>query len=167
MLARVFRRSAISLTVIFLALAGCAAEGNTASPPVVTVTPSQTPTATPTDFTISGSVLLNEEEVTVYDEEDDTCILPSGYQDLPGAQVTVTDEAGTVLALGELDTGVAGGKVTDDDGEVVDLATNCTFDLKIDGVPDGGSIYGVEVASRGVVNFRRAQLDAKIELTLG
>jgi hypothetical protein len=85
-----------------------------------------------------------------------------GYDDIrEGAQVTVTDRDGAVLALGRLLAGV----VTDDPR--LEGAKTCVFGFTVLAVPAGKGIYGVEVAHRGIVRFEEAKLAAAIGLTLG
>lgn len=78
-----------------------------------------------------------------------------GYADVrAGAPVTVKDSAGKTLALGQLGTGKAEGKV-------------CRFDFTVGGVPSGEEIYGIEVGRRGVVQYTEDQMREPIVLSLG
>jgi hypothetical protein len=69
-----------------------------------------------------------------------------GLDDLgPGTQVTVTNQSGTVVGLGELDNGVLKGSVT------------CVFRFKVKNLPRS-TFYAVEVAERGKVRYAFARL---------
>ncbi len=73
-----------------------------------------------------------------------------------GAAVTVTDETGKVVALGELSP-----------GRTTQVRIECTFDMIVFKVPPGHGFYGVEISHRGVVRFAEAKLRERIGLTLG
>jgi hypothetical protein len=88
------------------------------------------------------------------------CDPPAGYDDVPGGQVTFTDETGRVLAAAPLDMGVteqpAGGGFP-----------RCAFTFRAD-VQAGHRLYGVEVGQRGKVTFTARQLAAsELEMSLG
>jgi hypothetical protein len=77
-----------------------------------------------------------------------------GWNDImAGAQVTVTDAAGSTVAITQLSEGIG---TTD----------SCDFDWSAQ-VPAGAKFYGVEVAHRGRVQFTPQQLvtDASTSLT--
>ncbi len=85
-----------------------------------------------------------------------TCATRGGYTDIrEGAQVTITDPAGTTIAVGELQ-----------EGRFVDGA-GCAFDFDIPGVPPGHEFYGVEVAHRGRLQYPAAKLPEVLRMTLG
>jgi hypothetical protein len=72
-----------------------------------------------------------------------------------GAQVTVTDAAGKVVALGRLGPGkLHGGGI-------------CQWQFVVSGVPRGQDFYGVEIAHRPRVSYTEADLSSPISLTLG
>lgn len=71
-----------------------------------------------------------------------------------GAQVVVTDAAGTTLALGKLGAGVS--QAVDDPTEKYD----CRFPFTINGIPGGQSRYGVQVADQDAVRMTAAQMRA-------
>ena len=93
-----------------------------------------------------------------------TCFTGSGYTDIKtGTQVSVTDAAGDVVALGELGYGVAKDTYPQLPGTDV-----CRFDFRIEGIPGkDGDIFGVEVANRGSVNFKAAGKTTPVSLNLG
>jgi hypothetical protein len=87
------------------------------------------------------------------------CVGTGGFSDItPGAEVTVSDGSGKVLAIGALDGGDAGG------------TSDCVFSWIASGVPKA-SFYKIEVSHRGGVTFSYADLSAQnwsgIGLTLG
>jgi hypothetical protein len=93
---------------------------------------------------------------------DTRCYGQRGYDDIRGgAQVTVTDPDGKVIALGKLDEGRA--TVGSDQ-----RATKCVFQFKVEGVPTGQGFYGVEVSHRGVLRDSEADIRSKqLNFTLG
>jgi hypothetical protein len=88
----------------------------------------------------------------------DPCAGSGGYSDItPGAQVAVADQAGTVLAVGQLDGGRSDGRY------------GCDFDFAIPGVGPA-TVYEVTVSHRGAVDFTIAQMEADswmVQLSLG
>lgn len=91
--------------------------------------------------------------------EADCDTTDTGYDDISsGAQVTVTDPAGTVLAVTQLGTGAVG-----DEG-------NCSWPFTISAVPEGSKFYQIHIGNqaRGEVSFTRDQLaEGPASLTLG
>jgi hypothetical protein len=100
---------------------------------------------------------------------DTTCETRGGYSDVGiGMQATVHDPSGTVIGFStfedvgvstETEIGPLGGPIP----------TECTFTTIARSVPDAPS-YGIEVGSRGTVQFRQADLAAHnwaAELSLG
>jgi hypothetical protein len=86
------------------------------------------------------------------------CYTGGGYDDIQsGAQVTVKDESGTVIALGALDPGHS------DDV----LSRTCVFGFVAADVPGGKSFYTVEVAHRGELKYTPEEAARPLELTLG
>lgn len=81
----------------------------------------------------------------------------AGYSDIhPGAQITVTDEAGRVLGLGQLEPGraVPGGA--------------CVLPFTVRDVPADRPFYGVEIVHRGIVRYPAATVaSGKVRVTLG
>jgi hypothetical protein len=75
------------------------------------------------------------------------CAPDTGYTDLPGAQVVVTDDAGHTLAVGHLDQG----SYRDDE---------CSFAFTVAGIPAGRKFYGITVSHRGTLTYTEAQLTA-------
>ena len=83
------------------------------------------------------------------------CAGSGPYGDIvPGATVTITDAAGTTVALGSLGTG--------------NVTTNktCGFPFALS-VPAGKGFYGIEVSHRGRLQLTEAKLAGPIQLTLG
>lgn len=89
--------------------------------------------------------------------------LSRGYADITeGAQITVTNQGGDVVAIGKLGAGkVAVHPVYGDPAKI------CVFPIQVTGVPTGLSLYGVEVSHRGVVRFSELDLMRPIVLKLG
>jgi hypothetical protein len=86
----------------------------------------------------------------------EVCSGSGGYRDIQaGAQVVVTDAAGTVVAVGSLSVGIA------------ETFMICRFGFGVAGVPAGRGFYGVEVTHRGQVRYAEADLKSPIEVTLG
>jgi hypothetical protein len=88
----------------------------------------------PGTLTITGSLRINDSF-----RPDDDCVGIDGFSDIRGgAQVTVTDARGTVVAIGALGAGVMAGN-----------GTFCTFRFTVKNVPSGKGFYGIEVSHRG------------------
>jgi serine/threonine-protein kinase len=82
------------------------------------------------------------------------CRVKDGYEDLrTGASVVVTDAEGDVVGVGSL-------------VDVDRSAEECRYSFEIANVPEGSAAYGVEVGSRGLVRYTRAELDDPILLPL-
>lgn len=137
-----------------VAMIGC----TTTATPVPTLSPSPTAAPTPTvaptpSPTVSAHDIGGTLTFNGFDGQ-------AGYEDInPQAQVTLTDQAGTVLAVTQLGT------------ETPLTATSVpTFTFDFGPVPDGPTFYSVEVSHRGKVTDSAAQLAADgwvFSLTLG
>ena len=105
--------------------------------------PTATPT-TPAPIEVDGDLELMEEGR--HPKFGRQCAAKSaGYDDITaGAQVTVTNEAGTVLAVGTLQNGTGTG-------------TGCKFPFTVT-VPPGHQFYGFEISHRGVIRYSEEQL---------
>lgn len=116
-----------------------------------TATPSSTLGQT---MNVRGAVKLR---VGQYFAAGNSCAGDGGYRDLaPGAQVTVTDETGKILAVGRITTGA--GSAT----------SGCTLLFEVDNVPRGAAFYGVEVSHRGRIQKTEAAILAgPLEFTIG
>lgn len=123
--------------------------------PAPAAPPAAAPAAT---LTAAGSVVLNHSQFSWNGLADPTCQGWQGFSDVAGgAQVTVTDAAGKVLAIGTLDHGVATG-ITTADVNGLPRAELCTLLFTVTGLPQGVGPYGVEVAHRGVVRYDEGHL---------
>jgi len=82
-----------------------------------------------------------------------------GYDDVQeGAQVTVSNSSGNVLAVGRLENGIYNGG-----------SMHVTFEFTVDDLPDA-AIYQVEVAHRGALTYSKRDLTVRgwtVDLTLG
>jgi hypothetical protein len=98
----------------------------------------------PTSYTLQGSITLATTSSfgsANYTSSGGTCHGTNGYNDMTaGAGVNVYNAQGTVVALGQLETG----SVT---------AGGCTFSFSAPGVPDDGGIVQVEVSHRGRISL--------------
>jgi len=159
------RRAGLALVVV-LALAGC---GSSQAAAPSSSAPSTSPQTT---TTIKGyiSVLIDPRRASdLLDDDDEATIgeLPcspkAGYDDIrAGAQVTVTDESGTVLGLGSLtESGLWA-----EEPDTLLILSDCRFDFEV-AVPEGAKFFGVEVAHRGVVRYTAEQAKDELHLTLG
>lgn len=83
--------------------------------------------------------------LTVFDE--DGCNFGWGYDDVPGAIVTVSMD-GVPIAFDQL-------PLFGDDGIVY-----CEFEVSVAGVPTDGNIYEIEIGRRGKAVMSRAELIA-------
>lgn len=117
------------------------------------------------DFTLHGSLTLHLGAFQWNHAADGStpCIGFQGYSDITaGAPVVITDQAGTVVATGQLQQGSA----------TVDTSTGhaigCTLSFAVPGVPGGRSFYGVAVSHRGTQTYSAADARAgAVSLSLG
>jgi hypothetical protein len=118
--------------------------------------------SSPAAFEVDGVLTLKPGQFLA--DNGTSCEGKDGYDDLAlGAQVSVTDAAGAVVALGKIDAM----SYTDDPGGD-GLGGTCDLKFSIPGVPAGKSFYGVEVSHRGAVKFEEANLKAgPVQLTVG
>lgn len=116
----------------------------------------------PKNHTIEGKVvLLGSITDMTGEDKGDACHGLGGYTDMTaGADVTVKDGHGDLLATGEL----SGGRIS----ESIDTLSSCEFTFEVK-VPDA-DFYSIEVSSRGEVDFSKKDLasnDWTAELSLG
>jgi hypothetical protein len=114
-------------------------------------------------LSLIGSVRLSSPDAFEADRNTSppACRGTGGYDDITeGAQVTVYDSAGKIVATDQLGAGTPG-------GQALDLPpSNCTFPITMK-VP-GSDFYAVEVSHRGKVTFSRAQVESgDVALTIG
>jgi hypothetical protein len=150
-----------------VALTGCGASD--AAAPSSSSGVSSTPATT---MTIKGyiSVPIDPRRASDLREDDGEatlgelpCAPKAGYDDIRAdAQVTVTDESGTVLGLGFLTE--SGLWVEQPDTLLI--LSECRYDFSVS-VPEGAKFLGVEVAHRGVVRYTAEQAQDELHLTLG
>lgn len=107
---------------------------------------------------VTGVITLKRGQFVWLSQSSPTCEGLQGYADIrPGAQVTVTDAAGKVIAVGSVDVGTAQG-ITAPDANGLQRATTCVLPFRVTGVPHGVGPYGVEVSHRGVLHYDEAKL---------
>jgi hypothetical protein len=106
-------------------------------------------------FTIHGSVTLLPGAYVP--DGNGGCTTSGGYSDISaGTAVTIGDQTGTTIAVGQLQAGRAAG-----DGE-----QGCTFDFDVQ-TTGIHTLYTVTVSHRGTQTFTSVQADQGIALTLG
>jgi hypothetical protein len=119
-------------------------------------------TATPTTTTqerhvITGTFLLSGTEGDDFFADGGGCQGTSGYDDVePGLQVTVSDQSGTVIGNGALDSGEA-------------QEGGCVFRFEVNNIPVA-SFYKVAVGRRGEISYSLDQMKQaswSVELSLG
>jgi putative hemolysin len=90
--------------------------------------------------------------------DDVHCEGMGGYDDMrAGAQVTVTDEHGTVIGDSTLPTGQMQGS---------GVTRQCVFTFTVDDLPKGRSFYGLTISHRGTTQVREWELGS-VNLSLG
>lgn len=148
-----------SLVVVALA-ASLIACGKEVEPPV----------ETPKTFTVHGTVStpadISSSEATIGGH----CYADSGYTDMSDdAQVTITDENDTVVAIGKLGDGNTATNEMGIAGVFVDveIASTCGWPFYISGVPEGRGFYSISIGRRNPVRYERADLNADLALGLG
>ena len=131
------RRATIAVAVLILA-ASCSGAGH------------------PSRHTITGTLTLLTGGTGTADQP---CLGTGGYSDInAGTQVTISNQSGTVVGVGQLGLGISGGT----------LNLDCLFPFTV--VAGPADIYEVEVSHRGNVDFSAAQMTAQgwaVQLTLG
>lgn len=95
------------------------------------------------------------------------CEVGPGYEDVKaGAQITVTDEAGKVIGLGQLGAGLT--SIIENVNGTGRTSWLCEFHFSVPNIPGGHQFYGIELAHRGVVRFTPDQIESgKVKLSLG
>jgi len=118
--------------------------------------PDTTTPAEPGEFQVNGTMTVTDTDFySEHGTEGEVCqTLGGGYDDLPNAQVVVTDAAGTVIATTNLD-----------DGRYLPSPRGCQWRFLLT-IPEGSTFYGIEVAHRGRLQYSREQLSKPLELTL-
>lgn len=149
------------LTVVGAIAAGALLTGCGASaPPNAEESVSDGPAAESSTFTVSGELRLADVQSTRKD--GDPCSGAGGYADIRGgAQVKISDSAGSIVGLGELEAGRAEDVISQNDG-----TEDCVFAFTVSDISESGNIYGVEVSHRGIVQFPRQEADSVV-VTLG
>jgi hypothetical protein len=107
-------------------------------------------------FTVEGTLQLNTASITTAGLPPGfNCAGSGGYRDVgPGAPVTVSDEAGTLLAKSTLSGSVGG-------------PGWCALSFSVEDVPAGSKFYRVEVARRGDMSYTEGEARGRVGLTLG
>jgi hypothetical protein len=107
-------------------------------------------------FTVEGTLQLNTASITTAGLPPGfNCAGSAGYRDVgPGAPVTVSDEAGTLLAKSTLSGSVGG-------------PGWCALSFSVEDVPAGSKFYRVEVARRGDMSYTEEEARGRVGLTLG
>lgn len=83
-----------------------------------------------------------------------TCRGDGGYTDIrQGAQVVVTDSTGETLGIAHLEPGSW-------------VGAHCELPFAVD-VPGGSDFYGLQVASRNVVQYEADRLSGPVVLSIG
>lgn len=110
-------------------------------------------------FDAEGTVALKSNTSITAAALSKECEGTGGFSDLrEGAQVTVTDAAGSVVAIGALQAGAS------------PLVGTCVFPFTIKDVPGGSGFYGVQVGGeqRGTVRFTEDQMrSGAVEIGVG
>lgn len=109
-------------------------------------------------FTASGSLTLTDSSAV-----DPSIVMTGGvcqggggYDDLhQGTQVTVTDQTGAIVGVGQL---AAGSAIS---------SSSCQFLFTVAAVPAGRKFYGVAVSHRGSVQYTESQVRSGVELSIG
>lgn len=105
-------------------------------------------------FTATGSLVLADSG-GVQSLPGGSCQGKNGYNDIhQGTQVVVTDQAGTVIGTGALESGLL-------------VGGHCMFAFTVPSVPSGKSFYGVSVSHRGTLQYKQAELQGGLQLSLG
>jgi hypothetical protein len=103
-------------------------------------------------FDVAGTLFVAKAE-----KDGTGCKGSGGFSDIyEGAQVVVTDPAGTVVGVGVVSAGIPG-----------ESGTTCTFLFSADDVPAGKGFYGIKIGNRPVRQMGEAELHQRLDLSLG
>lgn len=135
---------------VILAIAGC---GGDAEPETAAAKPAAEA------LTVSGKLTL---KLPNFEWNPGTCTGRNALANVAqGAEVVVTDNAGTTVGLGKLGPGEPTLNPADQT-----RAESCAFMFAVGDVLAGKGFYGVEVAGHGRVQFPEAQLGERVDLEL-
>jgi hypothetical protein len=116
------------------------------------------PSPTPAMHDIAVTLTLTDDVNGVGGERDE-CFGVGAFSDIKrGAQVTVKDAQGTILAFGRLADSVGISAFASQFGDAAPL-TSCKFTTAVAGVPEV-PIYAVNVGSRDAINYTLQDLRA-------
>lgn len=108
---------------------------------------------------VGGSLELTDTTSSTYWSSGQSCSGSGGYSDIaPGAQVTLTDGAGTIVGTTNLEQGNSLNTYT------------CVFNFEFQGVELSDDFYSVEVSHRGKITKSRSELQSssgRFQLSLG
>lgn len=118
------------------------------------------PSASPSAQAITARGVFTLADSDGVENLDDVhCTGMRGYDDIgAGAQVVITDQAGTVIGTGSLSGGTMLGSGP---------TRQCQFPFEVTNVPAGKSFYGVSISHRGTLQYTENQLTSGLELQLG
>lgn len=98
--------------------------------------------------TLAGGVFLTGLQSAIGSANGTACTSPADFSDIAaGAAVTVSDQSGTILGLGQLDPGM------------VTASEECEFLFTIPDIPSK-PFYQVQVGHRGEMTYSASQLAA-------
>jgi len=120
--------------------------------------------AKPSTISITGSITVpgGLTEGGLEGGAGQVCVMDGGYSDVrEGAQVVVSDDKSTTIAIGRL----GGGRLVLPDPDYWSTR-KCVFPFTVS-APAGHPFYGVEVSHRGRLQYTAAQLAVPLALTLG
>lgn len=144
-----------ALAALPLALTACSSGSSDATPKSITVAGSVS-----LESSIYGGDIVDRDYVHTDNSSEykagDRCEGGNGYDDLiEGAQVTVADESGKTLGLGNLDAGK------------LDDSNHCVFAFTVPDVSSEAKFYTVKVSHREGPQYTREQVDKRVALTIG
>lgn len=153
-------RTLALIPIAAVALAGCGTPAPAHSSAVAGAEVKETPTPSSAGkITVLASLDLNQ--TGGKGKVGDPCEGLGGYADIRrGAQVRISDSTGKIVYIGSLGQGTMQNTIPS-----LGFPDVCQFWF-MDSVPDtGDSIYGIEVANRGIVNFQTD--NPVVQLSLG
>jgi hypothetical protein len=158
---------AATATTISVTTATTASTTVTTEPPTTTTQPSSVTMAGSLTLTGLSSHYIGQDVDMIVTNDLTACVGHGGFDDIgPSAQVTVSDQNGTLVGTSSLD-----------DPQYVEVEPmefeigigQCIFTFMVE-VPGDKTFYSVEVAHRGGVTFSREDLERSgwwVELSLG
>lgn len=121
-------------------------------------------------ITIQGDVTVPADTNNSDSSRGGRCFSDTGYKDISaGAQINITNQAGTVLATGVLNDGLTSATLPQLNPSDGDFADKCSYHFIISDVSGDATNYGIQVGNtfRGVLHYSKAQVQETLDISIG